>query len=325
MVEKAINAAVPQVVHYPDPNCTELKNTLGAYLNIEPEQIIAGNGAAELVYLLIKVLKPKRVLLPQPTFSEYEIAVVTGGGRVQDYPLSAGQGFRPSVEEITARLPGVDMIVLCNPNNPTGVITRREDLVKILEQARAGSVTVVVDEAFMDFVAEREDYSTVFLLRDYPNLFILYSLTKFFAIPGLRLGAGLGNPGLIKKMHMYKDPWNVNCFAQAAGVVSLQDEAYIKKSIGFIQQEKEYLFEKLSGINGLSPFPPAANYIFAGIRATGMTAPELADRLGGRGILIRDCSSYKNLDPYYIRMAVRTRAENDKLLAALRDIIRGEK
>lgn len=312
------------MVHYPDPNSTVLKNTLAAVLKIEPEQIIAGNGAAELVYLLIKVLKPKKVLLPQPTFSEYEIAVLTGGGTVEDYLLSAEKGFQFSVDEIAEQLPGVEMVILCNPNNPTGTLTSRGNMVEILKLARAGNVTVVVDEAFMDFVTERDNYSTVSLLRDFPNLFVLYSLTKFFAIPGLRLGVGLGEPELVKKLHLYKDPWNVNCFAQAAGVVSLMDAAYIEKSIAFMQSEKTYLYEQLSAIKGFSPFPPAANYIFAGIRATGITAGELANRLGRRGILIRDCSSYNNLDPYHIRVAVRTRYENDRLLTALREAIRGE-
>lgn len=324
-MEAAVKAAIPQLVHYPDPNCTELKSALAGYLNLEPERIIAGNGAAELIYLLVKVLQPKNVLLPQPTFSEYEIAVVTGGGKVMDYPLSLEAGFQPVAEEITAMLPGVDMVILCNPNNPTGVLTGRQDLVKILKQAIADNVTVVVDEAFMDFVVPREEYSTVSLLRDFPNLFILYSLTKFFAIPGIRLGAALGNPALVKKLHMYKDPWNVNCFAQEAGVVSLQDDAYIKKSIAFIQQEKQYLFEQLSLVGGLKPFSPAANYVFVDIRKTDLSAPELTDRLGRRGILVRDCSSYKNLDSYYIRVAVRNRAENERLVVALKDTIRGEK
>lgn len=302
-----------------------MKKTLAAYLHLDIERLIAGNGAAELVYLLVNVVRPKRVLLPQPTFSEYEIAVVTGGGRVTDYPLSPENGFQPAAGEIAAMLPEVDMVIICNPNNPTGALIRKEELVTILQEARNRQVTVIMDEAFIDFVADRDNYSTVALLRDFPNLFILYSLTKFFAIPGLRLGAGLGNPDLVSKMEMGRDPWNVNCFAQAAGVVSLQDEAYIKRSIGFIQQEKRYLYEQLGSIEGLRPFPPAANYVFIDIRAAGLTAPEMTDRLGRRGILVRDCSSYKNLDPYYIRVAVRTRTENDKLIMTISDIIRSEK
>jgi threonine-phosphate decarboxylase len=324
-VEKAIVNAMPGMVHYPDPDCTELKKALAVYLDLDVERIAAGNGAAELIYLLVNVLRPKRVLLPQPTFSEYEIAVITGGGRVTDYPLSPENGFRPATAEIAAMLPEVDMVIICNPNNPTGALVSKDELVTILQGARNRQVTVVIDEAFMDFVAERDNYSTAALLRDFPNLFILYSLTKFFAIPGLRLGAGLGNPDLVSKMEMARDPWNVNCFAQAAGVVSLRDEAYIKKSIGFIQQEKQYLYGQLGSIEGLRPFLPAANFVFTDIRTTGLTAPEMTDRLGRRGILVRDCSSYKNLDPYYIRVAVRTRKENDKLLAIISDIIRSEK
>ncbi len=314
---RAIHAAIPQMVHYPDPDCTELIKTLAGYLHLAPEHIITGNGAVELIYLLVKVLQPKKVLLPQPTFGEYEIAVVTGGGTVMDYPLSAEKGFHFSADEITALLPGVQMVMLCNPNNPTGTLLNKDEMIRVLQAAKSQDIMVVVDEAFIDFVAERDKYSTVSLLRDFPNLFILYSLTKFFAIPGLRLGAAMGSQELVKQLKTYKDPWNVNCFAQVAGVVSLQDEEHIQRSIAYIQQEKQFLFEQLGRIAGFKSFPPTVNYIFIDIRGTGCTAAELTDRLGRRGILIRDCSSYKNLDPYYIRVAVRSRAENQRLLAAL--------
>lgn len=321
-MEKAIRDAMPQIVHYPDPDCTELKKTLAGYLRIDTDRIILGNGAVELIYLLVKALQPKKVLLPQPTFGEYEIAVVTGGGTVKEYYLPAARDFQPAAGEITAAMSDVDLVILCNPNNPTGTLMPKEEILKILQLAQANHVTVVVDEAFMDFVEGRENYSTVSLLRDFPNLFILYSLTKFFAIPGLRLGAAMGAPGLITKLNMYRDPWNVNLFAQAAGVVSLRDESYIAMSREFVHREKQDLFEKIQRMEGLRPLPPAVNYIFIDLKATGLTAPELTARLGRRGILVRDCSSYKNLEPYYIRVAVRTREENGKLLAALKDVIR---
>lgn len=283
-----------------------------------PEDMIAvGNGAVELIYLLMKQLQPRRVLIPAPTFNEYEIAVRINQGQVKDLPLNEGEGFAVTREAVLEHWEGTDLIFICNPNNPTGALTGREVLHEIIREARKSGKFVVVDEAFMDFVPDRAAYSVVDLVPQYDNLFVLYSLTKFFAIPGLRLGLGFGNPEIINKINQIRDPWNVNCFAQVAGLASLKDEPYIQATVEYVTRQKDYLYGKIKDIGGLRPFPPSVNYILIDVRETGLNSAEITGLLGRQGILVRDCSSYKNLPPVYIRVAVKTQEENDRLVEAL--------
>ncbi len=310
------------MTRYPDPDAARLKAEAAGWTGLPEDHIVVGNGAVELIYLLMKHLQPRCVLIPAPTFNEYEIAVRISHGQVKDLPLQEGAGFAVTKEAVFDNWEGTDLFFICNPNNPTGVLTRREVLHDIIRAAREVGKIVVVDEAFMDFVPDREEYSVVDLVPRYDNLFVLYSLTKFFAIPGLRLGLGLGNPGIINKIDEIRDPWNVNCFAQLAGVASLKDESYIKATVRYVAGQKDYLYDKIKGMAGLRPLPPSVNYMFINVRDTGLTSAEITALLGRQGILVRDCGSYKNLPPFYIRVAVRTQAENDRLVEALTKVCR---
>lgn len=279
--------------------------------------IIAGNGAIEIIYLLMKLLSPREALIPAPTFNEYEIAVKISGGVVRDLPLSEDKGFTLDKGKLFDLWADSDCIFICNPNNPTGTLTRRDELEEIIEKAGKSGKTVIVDEAFMDFVTDRHKYSVLDLVPRYGNLFVLYSLTKFFAIPGLRLGIGLGNPDIINKLNEIRDPWNVNCFAQLAGIYSLGDEEYISSTVDFISVEKDYLYNEIKSIQGFDPTYPSVNYIFTNIEGTGYSSQELCEILGNKGILVRDCSTYKNLRPVFVRSAVKGREDNDRLIEAL--------
>lgn len=282
--------------------------------------IIAGNGAIEIIYLLMKLLGPREALIPAPTFNEYEIAVKISGGTIRELPLSEEKGFSVDTSEIFDLWTKSDCIFICNPNNPTGTLTTRDELIEIIEKAEEAGKTVIVDEAFMDFVKDKHNYSVVDMVPRYRNLFVLYSLTKFFAVPGLRLGIGIGNPDIINKLNEIRDPWNVNCFAQLAGIHSLGDEQYIKSTLDYICSEKDYLYNRIKSINGFDPIYPSVNYIFTNIEGTGFSSQELAEIMGNKGILVRDCSTYKNLRPVFIRTAVKGRDDNDRLVEALQKL-----
>ncbi len=314
---QAITANMDTIACYPDPRARDLRRAMSEWVGLPEEYIVAGNGAVEIIYLLMKLLKPAQALIPAPTFNEYEIAVRVCGGAVKDLLLHEGKGFAIDKEEIYRQWEGAGVLFICNPNNPTGVLTRREDLRDIIQRAGLAGKTVVVDEAFMDFVADRESYSVADLVREYSNLFVLYSLTKFFAIPGLRLGIGLGSPEVIEKLNRIRDPWNVNCFAQLAGIASLGDREYIKTTLRYISAEKDRMFEEIGAVAGFRPLRPSANYIFVNVEETGYSSTEITRELGKNGILVRDCASYKNLRPVYIRVAVKKREENDRLIEAL--------
>ncbi|MFA5881885.1 MAG: aminotransferase class I/II-fold pyridoxal phosphate-dependent enzyme, partial [Eubacteriales bacterium] len=212
----AITSNLDAVTHYPDPEAKLLRQTAARLLNLPEELIVAGNGAVELIYLLMKVLGPRNVLIPAPTFNEYEIAAKINGSKIKDLLLNEWEGFMLNKQDIFNQWGDADLLFICNPNNPTGCLTQRKDLKEIIQKAGQLGKYVVIDEAFMDFVPDRAKYSVVDLVPKYDNLFVLYSLTKFFAFPGLRLGLGLGNRAVVQKINEIRDPWNVNCFAQLA-------------------------------------------------------------------------------------------------------------
>ncbi|ADG82172.1 threonine-phosphate decarboxylase CobD [Thermincola potens] len=318
---EAIRNSLDRVAHYPDPDCLELRRALSEYIRLPLENIIMGNGAVELIFILMHVLKPQAVLIPAPTFGEYEAAAISAGCQIKSLPLNREENFLLNVDQVVNTLKNVDAVFICNPNNPTGQLTGRAELEYIIREARKKNVWVIVDEAFIDFLAEKTLYSVMDLVKRYENLFILYSLTKFHALPGLRLGAGLGNRSLVSKMMSHKDPWNVNVLAQIAGVASLKDEKYMQDTVNMVQKEKLYLYEQLKKIAGLHPYPPSANYVFVDVSKTGRTSTEITEMMGKKGILVRDCSSYKNLGCGYIRVAVRKRDDNNMLLQALPETV----
>jgi len=320
-VRQAIQDGFHKVVNYPDPNCTELRLALSRKFDLDVEQIVIGNGAVELIYLLMNLLTPRKVLIPAPTFGEYEIGVVCAHGQVVDLTLDRNKQFSLCTERVISQLSQVDMVIICNPNNPTGKLVAKEDLETIIKEAGETGAFVMVDEAFMDFVEQPEKYSAMDLVHKYPNLLVLYSMTKFYGIPGLRLGAGFSNPRIIKGLTAIKDPWNVNCFAQLAGVVSLEDEEYRLKTRSMVQGAKRKLYRELQNIAGLKVYEPSVNYIFIDVSGTGLTSTRIKGLMASQGILIRDCSSYKNLGSDFIRVAVKDHDSNQRLVKVLSDVL----
>lgn len=316
----AITANLGRIGRYPDPACTELRSVLSGYLDIGPDNIGVGNGANELIHLVVRALKPATTLVVAPTFSEYARAVDIEGGFVRWFPMSADRGFLPDMHELAEQIPDVDMAFICNPNNPSGSVIYPDEFSNILDEADENGVVVVVDEAFVDFVEEPNQVTLRREAVSRRNLLVLGSLTKFFALPGLRLGYAVGSKSLVRRLWEVRDPWSVNCLAQAAAIASIKDTAYIRKIREWIKVERPFLFESLSEIPGIKVYPPSANYVLVDLRGTGFTAGRLQEQLGPKGVLIRDCGNYPFLDEYYARFAVRTREENMTLLAALEDV-----
>lgn len=322
-VFQAMSANLREVVHYPQPHAGRLKEALSRHYQVPVEWLTVGNGAVELLYIICHTVKPTRVLLCAPTFGEYQRAARAVGATVKYHRLSRERGFSYSAQEINAALNDVTVVFLANPNNPTGTLLHRAEMTAIAQAAAERGVVMVVDESFLDFLPNEGDFTCRRLIATYPNVVVVHSLTKFFAIPGLRLGFAVAAPEWTFRFHAAKDPWNVNLLAQVGGEAALSDEAYQQASRRFIQQEKEFLFNSLQNIRGLRPFPPTVNYILIDITATGYTAAALTARLGHVGVLVRDCSNFLGLSPYYIRVAVRNRPDNLKLLRALQKVLSG--
>ncbi|WP_196593653.1 threonine-phosphate decarboxylase CobD [Pectinatus sottacetonis] len=322
-VRKAIIDNVDDIIHYPDVSMNELKNKLSEIYDISVQQIIIGNGAVELIYILCHVLMPQNVLITAPTFSEYERASRSVGAKITYCTLAEEDNFELSLQKIIIAMKNKDLLFLCNPNNPTGTLIAAEDLTLIIEHAEANGCFVVIDESFMDFIANSGDFSAKPLLKNNHNLFVLHSLTKFFALPGLRLGfAVCADNEVIKRMYLNKDPWNVNCLAQKAGLAALEDEKYRRRSRNYTRSEINYLYEELLHMDKLKVYKPTVNYILINIKKTGIKSKQFKLKMLDKGIAVRDCANYPGLSGDFIRIAVRTREENDKLLDAMEDVLK---
>ncbi|MFQ6080544.1 MAG: threonine-phosphate decarboxylase CobD [Candidatus Bathyarchaeia archaeon] len=314
-----------QVPFYPDSDSITLREAISHHIEeVNVENVIAGNGSTELIYLFSEVFieKGEESLIPAPTFGEYENAVRKVGGKPRH--IKSNQGFTVNITNFIKEIrPATKAIFLCNPNNPTGTLTPKENLLEIIEEASKEHVLVFLDEDFMEFVDEGKRFSLASEVKTYQNLFILRSFTKVFGLTGLRVGYGIACEEIINLLFKAKIPWNVNCLAQAAAIAALRDTEYLEKTRELVSEEKPFLLNGLRQIRGLKVFPAHANFIFIDVRQTGFTAAQLKEKMLRYGILIRDCSSFRGLDEYYIRVAIRTRQDNEKLLAVLKKVIGG--
>lgn len=317
-VKKAMIDAIDKVVKYPDITYFDLKNSIGEFEKINTRNITLGNGAAEVIFNIVRALKPKKALLPAPTFSEYEEAILSIDGEIEYYNLKESKNFNLDNEFIGNIKNNIDIVFICNPNNPTGVLTTNEFIKKVLNKSILTNTIVVIDESFLDFVKDNKEYSSNKLLNDYENLIIVKSLTKFFAIPGARIGYGLcSNKEIMDKINKILVPWSINVIAAEGIIKGLTEKKYIKKSIEYIEDEKEYLYSALKQIKYLYVFEPSVNFIMFKI----LTNLDLKGELIKRKILVRSCDNYIGLDNSFYRVAVRTREENNKLIAELKHIL----
>ena len=314
-VKAAVRAAADQVSAYPDPYCGPLRDKLAALNGVAREDVICGNGAAELIYQFIGALRPEKALLPIPSFSDYENALLAAGCAPTFYPLRRERGFLLT-EDVLAHIgPETDLLLLCSPNNPTGRSVPRGLLLSILDRCRETGTWLFLDECFLELTDEDKAFSLADRLRDGDRVFLLRAFTKAYGMAGLRLGYGLcKNRELLDKMCRLVQPWNVSTLAQAAGLVALDCPDWPEQARRLIQKEKPWLCGYLTAL-GFEVLPGDANYLFFS------GAPGLYEKLLSRGVLIRDCANYRGLQPGDCRIAVRTRRENEELLKAIQEAL----
>jgi len=309
-VKQVIQSEMDSLVNYPDPDSKKLRQKLAQTNNIDPETILCGNGSTELIYLIPRALKPKKVLIPAPTFSEYEKAVrLNEDSRVKRYELREEHNFSFDVDGFVKAMQGCDMAFLCNPNNPTGRMLSKEEVRQIAGEAGSAKCCLVVDEAFIDFTPEE---SVITDPADNPYLLVLRSMTKFHAITGLRIGYGVFHSDLIAKIKKFKEPWTVNNLAQSAAFAALDDRDYMARTMEMMNKEKTYMENSFRAAD-IKFFPSTANYYLLRLDAAG----ELVSRLRKKGLLVRDCSNYRGLDGTYIRVAVKSHEHNEMLIKEL--------
>jgi threonine-phosphate decarboxylase len=324
--------SIESLCHYPDPAYKKLRDAISGFINISPENIAVGNGSTEFIYLIPRVLTAENVLIPLPSFSEYENAIRQIDANPIFLPLSEKESFELPISEVIDKLKDIQMLLLCSPHNPTGVLYKKENILKIIDECERRGIWVVIDEVFIEFVPDFKNISFVAESIKRKNLVVLRSLTKIFAIPGLRLGYVIGNADIIKKIKGYQEPWQVNAVASAVGSEILKETDCINESLKLIRRERDFLFSELGKINGLKLFPSMVNFILASLIPPtpplikggngGINSTGLFSKLASRGILIRDLSTMKGLDNRFFRFAVRGRTDNEKLIAALKTEIK---
>ncbi len=324
-VWEAITGARHLLGHYPDPECWDLRQALAKCWQIDPGQIVVGNGSTELIDAIPRALKIHHLLVVQPTFSEYAASMMRAGGRVtalytkrrEQYALPIDRLCR-LMETRRSRPCSIDGVVLCNPNSPTGQACRADDVERLALVAQERGVWLVIDEAFADYCPER---SVLPQAASWPHVVALRNMTKFYGLAGLRVGYAVARPSIVRLLQRQLPPWSVNVMGQVAALAALNDTVYSQKSVDYMTKERERFATLLAALPGCAVMPAYANYVFMEL-PRGWHAREVWERLRAEGLLIRDCSTVPGANSRSIRLAVRSQQENDRLVQVFSRLLR---
>lgn len=352
VIEKA-EQALKKITHYPQPGSGLLCEAVAEMESVKKEQIICGNGAADVIFSLALAEKPKKALIPVPTFQEYEQALLSVNCQVEFARFHGVKTYRqeklkrraaeqeaaewnetewnaaewnaaewgesngktPEENFLEKITDDIDMVFFCNPNNPTGTLQEREYMLRLLKKCAQTKTRLVVDECFLDFVLGAEHVTMKPFLEQYDNLFIVKAFTKMFAMPGVRLGYGLSSDKkLLEKMRQVTQPWNVSVIAQEMGIAAARETDFIEKTRAAVEEEKQYLLQELQQFP-VEIYGSVANFLFF------QAEKELDKKLEQYHILIRNCSNFRGLEEGWYRIAVRSHSENQQLVQAFKRIL----
>ncbi len=318
-VKLAVTKALDHADTYPDPLCRKLREGIGEKLGIPKEWILCGNGASDLIERFIRTLAPKKALLTGPTFSEYRQAMERMGTEILEYSLREEEDFRVGESILEAIGEDLDLLILCEPNNPTGLLTEEKLLTGILERCREKNCYLLLDECFVDFLEDgRKQGQLSYLKRETEadHILLLRAFTKFYAMAGIRLGYCISqNTALLQEMTEKGAAWPVSSLAQAAGLAALEEEEYGRRLKALIWEERDFLLKGLRAL-GLRVIEGKANYLLFYTKDT-----RLQEKLWQRGIMIRDCSNYSGLEKGWFRIGLRNRRENELLLKEMKEVL----
>ncbi|RMG85862.1 MAG: pyridoxal phosphate-dependent class II aminotransferase [Candidatus Dadabacteria bacterium] len=306
----------PRIVHYPDRRCRGLRAALAHRFGLPGEVILPGNGSAELIDLVLRALAPARLVWCPPDFSLYAQFAPAGTALVE-VPRQAARGFRVDFGRLAETVQPGDVVVFSNPGNPAGCLEPADEVLRLARRCRERGALVLVDEAFMDFCPEE---GVLGRAADGGGILVLRSLTKFYALPGLRVGFLAGPADLVGRIARLQVPWSVNTLAQVAGAHCVGRRAWEEETRAAILGEAERFRERLGRLPGVRPLPSAANYLLVELLPPAPTATAAYEALARQGILVRHCGSF-GLGDRYLRIAVRRPEENEELVGALEGIL----
>ncbi len=312
-VKQAIRDSLDKINNYPDIYCESLREKLAVFHNVNKEQIICGNGAADIIFRYVLALKPLKALVADPCFAEYEKSLEYIGTEVKHYKINQTT-FCIEDDFLEFLTDDMDIVFLCNPNNPTGKLISHSLLLRIAERCKKKNIKLFMDECFMDFLSDENKKSLIRYVCEQSFIFILRAFTKMYAIPGIRLGYGIcSDIELIGKMEKAGPPWNVSIPAQAAGVAALEQRKFVEYTKTYIAQERDYIEKNLERLN-ITYWKGSANFIFL------YDKRNLKELLLENKILIRDCGNFVGLSEGFFRIAVKDRASNKKIIEVLESL-----
>lgn len=321
-LRECLASHIDAITTYPDREYTSLRNCIATYAHTDASNIIVGNGSTELISLMIQVKSPKKALIIGPTYSEYEREVSLGGGSSFYFALQEEDDFKLNLGLLCSKLTSdIDLLIICNPNNPTSGSIYRKDMRKILDHCKRNDIFVMVDETYIEFAPDMEQISSVPLTNDYNNIIILRGISKFFAAPGLRLGYAIcGNSDLIKEINNKKNPWTINSLAAIAGEIMFNDIEYINSTKQLINTERKRIYTYLDSVSNIKYYPSTANFMLCKILDDTVTSNGLFEAAIRKGLMIRDCSTFPFLDDHYIRFCFMSPEKNDELLTVIKEV-----
>ena len=305
---------------YPDPECEALRNALAEYHHVPAEWILCANGAADLIFQVVRILAPKKALLLTPSFSEYRQALTAVGCEIETLPMKQEQQFQPDIEAVLKQItPQTDLLFFCNPNNPTGHAVSVSIVKKLADRCRQTKTWLLLDECFCELMEQPENFCMLPVVSDYENLVILRAFTKTYAMAGLRLGYAVSSSSaLLQKIRQERQPWSVSVPAQEAGVAALKEQAYLKQARTLIGTERTWLICQLQKL-GFTVFESDSNFIL--FYRKEKDPGELFQACLRRKILLRDCSNFDGLTSGYYRICVGIPEENRFLIRNLRELM----
>lgn len=324
-VKEAIKNNIDICTNYPDASYLQLRQAISHYAGVNYEHIMIGNGSTELISGFIRYVHPKKAVIISPAYSEYLNEIKAVNGKAILFELKEEDDFVLNIQELINILSDdVDMLVICNPNNPTGSFLSRKQLKIIFNHCQQNSINVMIDETYVEFSSPEFEVSAMPLAKEYDNVFIIRGTSKFFACPGLRLGyAVCSNEQVINHINSGKDLWSVNVFADLAGRTMFTDKKFISDSIKLINQERIRFFKELGCISGIKLYNTQSNFILAKILKQGINSDYVFNTLIKESILVRNCSNFPFLGDCFIRFCILDKENNSKLINSLLKILRG--
>ena len=322
LLKKSMASHIESISEYPDRDYKELRSTLALYCNVPMEHIIVGNGATEMISLTMQLLRPKHALLLSPTYSEYTREIDLVGGHVEEYFLREDLDFKLDLNDLISKLTDdIDLLAICNPNNPTSSALNTEEITKILTHCKLHDIFVMIDETYIEFAPEGTSLSAVSLVPEFDNFMVIRGVSKFFAAPGLRFGYGLtSNQAFLQTLLTHQNPWSLNSVGAYAGERMLKDTDYIQKTWSLIDSERTRMCTELSGLDTVKIYPAYANFVLVKILKEGLTSFDVFEKAIHQNLMIRDCSSFESLNGEYVRFCIMNPEDNDRLLDVFRSL-----